>query len=219
MHTSLRVLAASALSVGLLAVSPVPGDPPAPGVPPFVTNGPGFSRPFFPVGARAGQIQAADLNGDPIPDFLVVNGARPGQNPSTPGPGDLSLYKGTGGGQFLQEQRFPTGGTPKVVTVADVTSDGHPDLLVVNIQSTQLRVFPADGQGGFGTAIVTQLPGAATAMTVLDLDHAAGIDLAVASALPAQATLLLGNGNGTFSLAGALPVGSNPLDVAAADLN
>src|SRR5439155_16684463 len=67
-----------------------------------------------------GAVQAADLNGDGIPDLTVANS----------GSNEVFVYPGLGNGQFGPAHRFFTGTNPAGVTVADLNSDGLLDLVV-----------------------------------------------------------------------------------------
>jgi hypothetical protein len=158
-----------------------------------------------------GPVQLADLNGNGIPDLIVINS----------GGNNVLVYPGLGNGQFGPElnggKGFFTGTDPVSVTVADVNGDGRPDLIVANKGSNDVTVLrnepTADGgftfvpserlQGGFGptsTAVqyVNSMP-----------------EILVSDGGSNQVTLLPSVGHGLFNDQNprTFPVGRDPTQV------
>ena len=88
-----------------------------------------------------GAVAVADLNGDGIPDIIVLNS---GEN-------DMLVYLGLGGNRFAAPLTFYTGTDPVGLTVANVTGNGIPDIIVSNAGSDDLSLFIGIGQGAAWT--------------------------------------------------------------------
>jgi hypothetical protein len=84
------------------------------------------------------------VNHDGNPDILVANAE--GES--------VSVLLGDGGGHFRQApgSPFAAGHLPNDIAVADMNSDGNPDLVIANHQSPNLTILLGDGQGGFQSA-------------------------------------------------------------------
>lgn len=65
--------------------------------------------------------------------------------------GSLYLFAGTGDGGFRPPLKIGVGWhTMRIMTgVGDVTGDEHPDLIAATASSSELRVYPGTGRGGF----------------------------------------------------------------------
>jgi hypothetical protein len=93
----------------------------------------------------------------------------------------IGLYYGDGHGGFRSKVRMPSPAGPwdgqdfKRVRIADVTGDGHPDLVMTASGVSSFFVAPNDGHGAFPYAIAythpwTALPVWPAAIEVIDLD-------------------------------------------------
>jgi hypothetical protein len=94
-------------------------------------NGDGtFQAPVsYSAGENSGAVVVADLNGDGKPDLVVSNFC----TDSTCNSGGVSVLLGNGNGTFQAPVTYPSGGFyPIPVAVADVNSDGIPDVIVGN---------------------------------------------------------------------------------------
>ncbi len=150
-------------------------------------NGDGtFAWPVnYPVGSFLHAIAAGDFNGDNFDDVVTAT-----LNP----PQNLYLMPGNGDGTF---------GTPTVLFFGQYTSivaghlnnDTHLDLVATDhLNDDSLRVFVADGLGGFNPPVDYPAGGG---VVLSDLDDDGDSDLA--TTLPGgQISVLVGNGDGTF---------------------
>src|SRR5438067_5348189 len=133
----------------------------------------------------------------------------------------LSATAGLAGAQqFIQAprylaQEFNLSG----VVSGDFNRDGNPDLAIANqcCSSVLVSIELGNGNGTFRSG--QQIPGgSANAIVAGDWNGDGIIDLAVA-AYPAATFVLLGNGDGTFSVANSYALSIDPLLIAAGDLN
>jgi hypothetical protein len=157
---------------------------------------------------------AGDFNGDGKLD-LVMNG----ENVLLGSSGE-NILLGNGDGRFTQGSTVNGGG---FVTVADFNRDGKLDLAVCNGSANTVSIFLGDGSGNFAAASGSPIAVGSDpdAIAVGDFNNDGKLDLAVANSGDGTVTLLLGNGDGTFTPASSSPyaVGQYPTSIAAADFN
>jgi hypothetical protein len=163
-------------------------------------------------------VTVADLNGDGKQDLVLL-----GSNGNA---GSVSIMLGDGDGTFKPAVAYVSGGVSRGgVVVADFNGDGKPDLALAQfaaISSNQsaVDIFINNGDGTFKPYYVVGVWPAARSVTTGDFNGDGKADLAVADGLgvnntldptyPAGVTILLGNGNGTFTTAGQLPAPPTP---------
>ena len=160
-------------------------------------------------------IAVADVNGDGKPDLLTAN-----FNTSTAG-----VLLGTGTGTFGAVTAYSTGTNSRSssIAVADVNSDGKPDLLTANPGSDTAGVLLGTGTGTFGT-VTTYSTGTGSqpyGIAVADVNSDGRLDLLSANYSSSTAGVLLGTGTGTFGAVTAYSTGtnSNLYNLAVADVN
>jgi hypothetical protein len=178
----------------------------------------------FAVGTQPFGVAAADFNGDGRPDLAVTN--QGGNSVSV-------LLNGTPAGastlSFATQQTFAVGSGPSAVAAADFNGDGRPDLAVINQGDKTVSVLLDTTPAGAGTPsfaaqktfAVGNLPAGVVAA---DLDGDGRPDLAVTNQIDATVSVLLdatpaGATTPTFAAQKTFVVGSQPIGVAAADLN
>lgn len=126
---------------------------------------------------------------------------------------------------------FNVGQVPVAVAAGDFTNDGRNDLAVVNQQDNSVSILINQGNGNFAQpnkaiALGSKETGpVAIASGVLRLTNVTHltqpVDLVIANSTSNTVTVLLGNGDGTFTEAPGSPfaVGAQPRAVAIADFN
>ena len=194
-------------------------------------NGTGLFTPFsdspisvysFPEALKIG-----DFNNDGIQDLAVAN-AYDGAN------GTISILLGDGEGGFTAPGAPISAGItsfPFFLAVGDFNRDGNADLAVVNGNdvpngvSNNVSILLGDGKGGFtaapGPPIQFRTGSGPCPIVAADFNGDGIIDLAVATFDTNAVYILLGNGDGTFTVSSQSPigVGPNPFSMTALDYN
>jgi hypothetical protein len=171
------------------------------------------------IGETGSNLAVADVNGDGKPDVIVVNGCDYQEGCAN---GSVSVLLGNGDGTLQPAVSYSPGGYS--VAVADVNGDGKPDLVLAN---GEVAVMLGNGDGTFQPAVSYSSGGEnAFSVAVADVNGDGIPDLVVAngcadsSCANGSASVLLGNGDGTFQAA--VSYGSGGLDangVAVTDVN
>jgi len=137
--------------------------------------------------------------------------------------GTAMLGTGTTGLDFLNSSNPTTGVEPVSVAVGDFNGDGFPDLAVANYGSNTVTILLGNGNGTFTQAVYSPVTvGNGPVSVVVGDFNGDGIpDLAVANQASNTVTILLGNGNGTFTQATYSPVtvDYNPVSLVVGDFN
>ena len=177
----------------------------------------------FATGNQPAAGGTGDFNGDGKPDLAVLNSVT----------NSISVFLGNGDGTLtLNNTIFEVGNTPCVnaneasncaLTVGDFNHDGNADLVATSGYDDTVIVLLGHGDGTFSPAngspvTVGSFP---QAVKIGDFNADGLQDLAVANAKDNTISILLGNGDGTFTAAGGspVPVGSFPFFVAVADFD
>ena len=166
----------------------------------------------YPVGSPAG-LAAGDFNGDGKVDLAVANYD------------SVAILLGNGDGTFQIAANYGTPGATSAVAVGDFNGDGKPDLAVINAYDNSVSIFLNSGSGTFPTRKDYATGAYPTAVVVGDFNGDGKLDLATSEcgATPncagGSASILLGNGDGTFQTHVDYTVGGYPLALTVADLN
>lgn len=157
-----------------------------------------FSTGFqSPVGTLLGfSIVTADFNGDGIPD-LAIAGAN-----FQPGNGNFKPCGANGAAPCWPSVQVLLG-----------TGTGSFNVGSTTAISSELSSIVA------GTATVPPANDLPYAMVAGDFNDDGKMDLAVTNPTANTVVILLGNGDGTFTLGATVPVGSNPLSIVAGDFH
>lgn len=175
---------------------------------------------YFAAGINPMSLVIADLDEDGRPDIATTNyGADPDYESNT-----VSVLLGNGDGTFHATPEFPVGQNPRSLASADLDGDGLPDLVTADDGSNTVSVLLGNGDGSFG-APSFDTGDRPIAVAIADLDADGWQDLAVANTswahagLAGSASVLLGNGDGTFGTRTDFGAGTSPSAIAISDLD
>ena len=193
MRKSARILAVAAL----LMVQPLE----------MISNAVNFGAATrYPVGASPSGITLGDFNGDGKVDIAVANS----------GSGNVSLLLAKGDGTFQPAVNVSAGQIPWALVATDLNGDGRLDLAVAD-QTGSVVVLLGRGDGTFQSPVTIPLDASPRSIVAADFNGDGKQDLAVGqfdvNTTTGHATILIGNGDGTFEspatvpLAGAIPYG------------
>jgi hypothetical protein len=191
----------------------------APGLSILLGNGNGTFQAALPLDPNDYPIDlvAADFNGDGKVDLAVqqigVQGAY------------VALYLGNGDGTFRAGMQFQIGhesyaGLTDIV-VGDFNRDGKLDLAVTDSYTSSVAILLGNGDATFQIPIEYPTGTQPTAIAAGDFNGDGILDLATLSGKTGvnTASVLLGNGDGTFQTYVDYGVGNGPTSLAATDLN
>jgi hypothetical protein len=196
-----------------------------PVTPPAATVGISQNTSQFLTGAPSA-MATGDFNGDGNVDVAFVS-----QNTNT-----VSILLGTFGGTLSFGAAYPTGNRPSGIVAADFNGDGELDLAVTNSTDNTITILLGNGDGTFRPGTTINETGTyPTQIIAADLNGDGRMDLAALNVCgpvliscfpsagpsgPGAVLVLLGNGDGTFSVSASSPAtGVSPSALAAADLN
>ena len=161
-------------------------------------------------------IATGDFNGDGIPDFVTPNYCEFGGSPT--------IFLGKGDGTFtFKATSFTLDYFPTSVVVGDFNSDGVLDLAFSDLNGVEIALGNGDGTFNETSASPIQVPTELYSLQVGDFNHDGKMDLAGLDNYFDQIVVLLGAGDGTFSVIKGTPIVSTsfigPFQIAAADFN
>jgi hypothetical protein len=166
-------------------------------------------------------IAVGDLNHDGIPDLVVANsGTQQGGHY-----GNVAVLLGKGDGTFEKPVQYRAGKVPYGLVLGDFNKDGNLDVAVASPDSPDvhtIHVLLGNGDGTFGAAKEYQSGLYPISVVSADFNGDGIPDLAVANysnPKPCHASVLLGNGDGTFQSPVQIRVGVSPRQLVTADFN
>jgi len=173
-------------------------------------NGDGSFKPatYYSAGSSPDSIVAADFNKDGNLDLAVGDSV---------GSSNIAILLGNGDGTFQAPKFFSVPYAPTYVAVGDFNNDHKLDLVVTDKQ--YVSVLLGNGDGTFQAAINTKPSYDPLALGVGNFNSDGNLDVVVGqvSLGVTQVQVLLGNGDGTFGLGQAFPVGDGPSSIAVGD--
>jgi FG-GAP-like repeat/Putative Ig domain/Bacterial Ig-like domain (group 3) len=159
-----------------------------------------------------------DFNGDGKPDLAILNADN-----------TISIFLGNGDGTFTAKASAGTLSGGSGFLVADFNGDGKLDLATGNAAGTAVVVLPGNGDGTFGSGVMTSIAGPPAAVGDFNGDGKPDVLVetaggpspgVVAGGTIANVTVLLGNGDGTFTASVASATGViESAAIAVADFN
>src|SRR5262249_50000561 len=158
-----------------------------------------------PLGVAVG-----DFNSDGVADVVTADKATPVGSQSQVG--TVTLLLGNGDGTLAAAPDLVVSGAGPI-THADFTGDTIPDLAVVtsSVDYSGVTIFPGLGNGSFGPRLLTSTINQPTAIAVGDFNGDSKQDLAVTTTASATGvSILLGNGDGTFTAPTTFAAGPSP---------
>ncbi len=134
------------------------------------------------------------------------------------------LGHGDGTFTFANGSPITVGNFPEAVKIGDFNGDGLQDLAVANAKDNTISILLGNGDGTFAQAAGSPFPVGAFPffLVVADFDGNGKADIAVSNANDNTVSILLGNGDGTFTEAAGSPIPNfnyNPGPIIAADFN
>jgi hypothetical protein len=171
--------------------------------------------PSITPGSGAQSVVAGDFNGDGILDIAVSSTS-----------GGVTVFLGTGGGSFGTAAGYPGGAGTSDIRVGDFNGDGILDLATANSTANTVGVFLGNGDGTFTALPVSPTTGpGAYRLAIGDFNGDGVEDIAVANQVGViphnnSVTVLLGNGDGSFTPQGAnIAIGYGLTGILSGDFN
>ncbi len=161
-----------------------------------------------------------DFNGDGKLDLAVTGG---GYTNTPVNAVTVLLGKGDGTFSMAPNSMFTTGSDPWAIIAADFNGDGRLDLAIANQDDGTVTILLGNGDGTFTPAPGSPVTvgGGPYALAVGDLNNDGKPDLVVGNQNDSTLSILLGNGDGTFTPAASSPVALSavPMSIALGDFN
>lgn len=172
----------------------------------------------FAVGDGPFSVAIGDLSGDGRPDLVTAN-----EYNDTVSVLVSSTAAGAAVPSFAAHVAYAAADGPLSVALGLLNADGSLDVAAANIfAGRNVSVLVGNGDGTLAAATNYPLPttaGSPYAVRTGDFDGDGNLDLATANFNGPSASVLLGDGSGTFSVGGTYPTGSSPYSVAVGDFN
>ncbi len=152
------------------------------------------------VGVLPTAITVSDINHDGNLDLVVSN-----RNDGT-----VTILVGNGDGSFAASNGSPLtiGFAPGAIVSCDLNGDGIPDLAVADPDNYDVGIFLGHGDGTFSQASGSPVGtgNGPASLVAADFNRDGRMDLAVGDSGTSDVTILMGNGDGTFTPSSDSPI-------------
>ncbi|MEQ9616774.1 MAG: VCBS repeat-containing protein [Phycisphaerales bacterium] len=167
---------------------------------------------IYPGGNGPQFVRSADVDGDGILDLLYTS----------LNDGTLTLRRGIGGGKFTPAQiRYDIGSGPRGFELGDLNGDGSLDVVVANLNVSTVTVLLNNGIGNFVEASGSPIMvgAGARSISLADFDGDSNLDFVTADRTDDTATVMFGDGTGSFGAPITLSTNTAPDYVDTGDLD
>lgn len=175
----------------------------------------------YGVGNLPRTVAVADFDGDGNQDLALANRNPP--QPARPDSKDvLSILSGQGDGTFTPQIILATENTRgNGIVVGDFNGDGDKDLTVGSEGETGISIHLGNGDGSFvdGTRLEVGACPIKLALGDFNLDQIQDMATSNWCGASGNVTVLLGNGDGSFTIDGPYATDDSPVAVATGDFN
>lgn len=172
-----------------------------------------FTTPNFsvtPAGNTPSPNEHADMNGDGRIDVITCDTAG----------NSASILLGNGDGTFQPAVSYPMGSDPRGIAVLDADGDGDVDVATANNGGNDVSIAFNNGAGVLGPPTTFDGGGNGEfALNAADMNNDGITDLVVGLRADQKIRVLLGNGNGTFTMLPAQNAGGQPWMIVCGDVN
>ncbi|HWU86964.1 MAG TPA: VCBS repeat-containing protein, partial [Kofleriaceae bacterium] len=160
----------------------------------------------YALGTTPLWLAAGDFNGDGKPDLATANTSS-----------NVSVLLARGDGTFAAPVAYPVPNAPSTLQAADFNGDGKLDLAAGG--GSAAGVLLGQGNGTFAAAVSSALPSARMAAGDFNGDGKADLASCVHTTSTNTVSVLLSNGNGTFTAQNPTTSGLGCASLVAADLD
>lgn len=162
----------------------------------------------MPNGEEPSPNEGADFNGDGWIDLATGN-----QNGNS-----VAVLLNSGAGSYLPPVVYPVSGAVHGLAVIDADSDGDTDIVATN--QSNIALLRNNGNGTFQAATFFNGGGNGEwSIAVADANGDGRADLFCGTSGTQALTVLLGDGNGNFTISGSVALGGFPWQMAVGDLD
>lgn len=149
-------------------------------------------------------IAFTDFNGDLVPDMAALDWVDH----------RLLIFYGRGDGTFAQPVSFQLKAEPSTLSVADLTGNGYPDILIGYARLNQIDLYGGDGFGRFMLKQTMRTAGPVSKFVIADFTGDGAMDIAALSGREKQITSFSYDlASKSFRYAGTIGMGENYDDI------